>query len=212
MSDFKGGGIETTDYDSYNTKYITQKTEFTDDVYVFGKLYAEFGGDVQSFSTAGIERLTIQKDGQVVFKNIGTGETNSTEKVRIDPNGQVILTSNGISGGGIYHHKRTISTSGSQFFKLENQHGATAATIYLTASVSGFSVSKVYQFAGQYNGSTLNLVADSGAYSSGKNIALTVSSTNAIHQFTCTATGENVEVFVTIVVGCANTNMVFTKQ
>ena len=74
MSDFKGGGINTTDYDSYNTKYITQKTEFIDDVYVFGKLYAEFGGDVQSFSTAGVERLTIQKDGQVVFKNIGTSD------------------------------------------------------------------------------------------------------------------------------------------
>ena len=218
MSIFKTGGIPTPDYDSENVYNVYKKAEFSQDIfvygdaYVFGKLYAEFDGDVQSFNTAGIERLTIQKDGQVVFKNIGTGETNSTEKVRIDPNGQVILTSNGISGGGIYHHKRTISTSGSQFFKLENQHGATAATIYLTASVSGFSVSKVYQFAGQFNGSTLNLVADSGAYSSGKNIALTVSTTNAIHQFTCTATGENVEVFVTIVVGCANTNMVFTKQ
>ena len=66
MSDFKGGGINTTDYDSYNTKYITQKTEFTDDVYVFGKLYAEFGGDVQTFSTAGVERIRITKDGQVI--------------------------------------------------------------------------------------------------------------------------------------------------
>ena len=65
MSDFKGGGINTTDYDSYNTKYITQKTEFTDDVYVFGKLYAEFGGDVQSFSTAGVERLRITENGNI---------------------------------------------------------------------------------------------------------------------------------------------------
>ena len=69
MSDFKGGGINTTDYDSYNTKYITQKTEFTDDVYVFGKLYAEFGGDVQSFSTAGVERLRITKTGSFEFKS-----------------------------------------------------------------------------------------------------------------------------------------------
>ena len=67
MSDFKGGGINTTDYDSYNTKYITQKTEFIDDVYVFGKLYAEFGGDVQSFSTAGVERVRIDKEGQVTM-------------------------------------------------------------------------------------------------------------------------------------------------
>ena len=69
MSDFKGGGINTTDYDSYNTKHITQKTEFTDDVYVFGKLYAEFGGDVQSFSTAGVERVRIHKDGQVTINS-----------------------------------------------------------------------------------------------------------------------------------------------
>ena len=69
MSDFKGGGINTTDYDSYNTKYITQKTEFTDDVYVFGKLYAEFGGDVQSFSTAGVERVRIDKEGQVTINS-----------------------------------------------------------------------------------------------------------------------------------------------
>mgnify|MGYP001254677282 FL=1 len=219
MSIFKTGGIPTPDYDSENVYNVYKKAEFSQDIfvygdaYVFGKLYAEFDGDVQSFNTAGIERLTIQKDGQVVFKNIGTGETNSTEKVRIDPNGQVILTSNGISGGGIYHHKRTISTSGTQFFKLENQHGATAATIYLSASEVEFSVSKVYQFAGQHNGGSggLNLVADSGAYS-GKNINLTVNSTQDVHQFTCTATGSNVEVFVTIVVGCANTNMVFTKQ
>ena len=27
MSDFKGGGIKTTDYDSYNTKYITHKRQ-----------------------------------------------------------------------------------------------------------------------------------------------------------------------------------------
>ena len=41
MSDFKGGGINTTDYDSYNTKYITQKTEFTNDVFVYGDAYSQ---------------------------------------------------------------------------------------------------------------------------------------------------------------------------
>ena len=199
MTDFKSGGVPTPDYDSEDINYIYQKTEFTEDVFVYGKLYADLGGDLHTFTG------NVDIDGSLDANN-GFNVTGN-----INADGQIILTSNGISGGGIYHHKRTISTSGSQFFKLENDHGATAATIYLTSSVSGFSVSKVYQFAGQYNGSTLNLVADSGAYS-GKDIALTVSTTNAIHQFTCTATGSSVEVFVTIVVGCANTNMVFTKQ
>ena len=199
MTDFKAGGVPTPDYDTEDINYVSQKTEFTEDVFVYGKLYADLGGDLHTFTG------NVDIDGSLDANN-GFNVTGN-----INADGQIILTSNGISGGGIYHHKRTISTSGSQFFKLENQHGATAATIYLTSSVSGFSVSKVYQFAGQFNGSTLNLVADSGAYS-GKDIALTVSTTNAIHQFTCTATGENVEVFVTIVVGCANTNMDFTKQ
>ena len=262
MSDFKTGGVPTPDYDGDDINYIDQKTEFSEDVFCYGKLYADLGGDVQTFSTAGVERFRISKDGKVGIGTTGTdyalsireadnnnkwlmlqknsgqqilqfredgdhhaiidgshasGElhffTAGNERVRIDTSGQVILTSNSIRGGGIYHHKRTISTSGSQFFKLENDNGATAATIYLSASEVGFSVSKVYQFAGQHNGGSggLNLVADSGAYN-GNNINLTVNSTQDVHQFTCTATGTSVEVVVTIVVGCANHNMVFTKQ
>ena len=83
MSDFKGGGINTTDYDSYNTKYITQKTEFTDDVYVFGKLYAEFGGDVQTFSTAGVERLQITKTGSFEIE-ICVKKQNKIIKILLD--------------------------------------------------------------------------------------------------------------------------------
>ena len=201
MSDFKNGGVPSPDYDKDDVTIFNDTTEFTNDVFVYGKLYADLGGDLHTFTG------NVDIDGSLDANN-GLNVTGN-----INADGQIILTSNGISGGGIYHHKRTISTSGSQFFKLENQHGATAATIYLTSSVSDFSVSKVYQFAGQHNGGSggLNLVADSGAYS-GKNINLTVNSTQDVHQFTCTATGSNVEVFVTIVVGCAATNMVFTKQ
>ena len=69
MTDFKGGGIPTPDYDSDDVNYVSEKTEFTNDVFVYGKLYADLGGDVQTFSTAGVERLRITKDGKV---SIGT--------------------------------------------------------------------------------------------------------------------------------------------
>ena len=59
MSDFKTGGVPTPDYDSEDINFVDQKTEFTEDVFVYGKLYADLGGDVQTFSTAGVERLRI---------------------------------------------------------------------------------------------------------------------------------------------------------
>ena len=75
MTDFKAGGIPTPDYDSEDINYIYQKTEFTDDVFVYGKLYADLGGDVQTFSTAGVERVRITKEGDVA---IGTNNPNVT--------------------------------------------------------------------------------------------------------------------------------------
>ena len=65
MTDFKSGGVPNPDYDSEDINFVDQKTEFTNDVFVYGKLYAEFGGDVQTFSTAGVERVRITKDGRV---------------------------------------------------------------------------------------------------------------------------------------------------
>ena len=75
MTDFKGGGVPIPDYDRDDINYISQKTEFTDDVFVYGKLYADLGGDVQTFSTAGIERVRITKEGDVA---IGTNNPNVT--------------------------------------------------------------------------------------------------------------------------------------
>ena len=46
MTDFKKGGTPTPDYDSEDINYVNQKTEFSEDVYVYGKLYAELSGDI----------------------------------------------------------------------------------------------------------------------------------------------------------------------
>ena len=67
MSDYKTGGIPAPDYDKDDVTIFNDTTEFTSDVFVYGKLYAEFGGDVQSFSTAGVERVRIDKEGQVTM-------------------------------------------------------------------------------------------------------------------------------------------------
>ena len=69
MTDFTGGGIPNLDYDKDDVTIFNDTTEFTNDVFVYGKLYAEFGGDVQSFSTAGVERVRIDKDGQVTINS-----------------------------------------------------------------------------------------------------------------------------------------------
>ena len=67
MSIFSGGGVPSPDYDSDDINYVDQKTEFTNDVFVYGKLYADLGGDVQTFSTAGVERVRITKEGDVAI-------------------------------------------------------------------------------------------------------------------------------------------------
>jgi hypothetical protein len=46
MTDFKKGGAPTPDYDSEDINYVNQKTEFSEDVYIYGKLYAELSGDI----------------------------------------------------------------------------------------------------------------------------------------------------------------------
>ena len=38
MADFKSGGVPNPDYDSEDINFVDQKTEFTNDVFVYGKL------------------------------------------------------------------------------------------------------------------------------------------------------------------------------
>ena len=59
MTDFKKGGAPNPDYDSEDINYINQKTEFSDDVYVYGKLYAEL-------STGDLELSNLERGGNEV--------------------------------------------------------------------------------------------------------------------------------------------------
>ena len=116
MTDFKSGGVPNPDYDSEDINYIYQKTEFTDDVFVYGKLYADLGGDVQTFSTAGVERLTIQKDGQVVFKNIGISDEVTT--LTVGSQGNIKLERNHSLSPKI----QTLMESGNPEIRFENSN------------------------------------------------------------------------------------------
>ena len=116
MTDFKSGGVPNPDYDSEDINYIYQKTEFTDDVFVYGKLYADLGGDVQTFSTAGVERLTIQKDGQVVFKNIGISDEVTT--LTVGSQGNIKLERNHSLSPKI----QTLMESGNPEIRFENNN------------------------------------------------------------------------------------------
>ena len=62
MSDFKAGGVPTPDYDGDDINYIDQKTEFTEDIFVYGDAYAQslngveisVVGSTLTFTVAGI--------------------------------------------------------------------------------------------------------------------------------------------------------------
>ena len=83
MTDFTGGGIPNLDYDKDDVTIFNDTTEFTNDVFVYGKLYAEFGGDVQSFSTAGVERVRIHKDGQVTINSDVNAQSFNDVKISV---------------------------------------------------------------------------------------------------------------------------------
>ena len=67
MSDFKSGGVPTPDYDSDDINYIDQKTEFTDDIFVYGDAYASSFNGVEisvvgstlTFTVAGIGSTSL---------------------------------------------------------------------------------------------------------------------------------------------------------
>ena len=68
MSDFKTGGVPNPDYDSEDINYISQKTEFTEDVFVYGDAYS------QSFN--GVEISVV--GSTLTFTVAGIGSTSLT--------------------------------------------------------------------------------------------------------------------------------------
>ena len=67
MSDFKEGGVPTPDYDGDDINYIDQKTEFTQDVFIYGDTYAQsfngvkisVVGSTLTFTVAGIGSTSL---------------------------------------------------------------------------------------------------------------------------------------------------------
>ena len=67
MGDFKNGGVPTPDYDSDDINYVYQKSEFTDDIFVYGDAYAQSFNNVEisvvgstlTFTVAGIGSTSL---------------------------------------------------------------------------------------------------------------------------------------------------------
>ena len=97
MTYFKTGGVPNPDYDSEDINYIQQKTEFTSDVFVYGNLYAALGGDVQTFSTGGVERMRITKEGDIIFTSNSVSISGITTIATLNVDGNTNLS--GITTG-----------------------------------------------------------------------------------------------------------------
>ena len=97
MTDFKESGIPAPDYDTDDINYVYKKSEFTDDVFIYGKLYADLGGDVQSFSTGGVERMRITKEGDIIFSSNNVNISGVTKIATLDVSGNTNLS--GITTG-----------------------------------------------------------------------------------------------------------------
>ena len=67
MSDFKTGGVPTPDYDSDDINFVSQKSEFTEDVFIYSDVYAQSVNKVEisvvgstlTFTVAGIGSTSL---------------------------------------------------------------------------------------------------------------------------------------------------------
>ena len=67
MADFKSGGVPNPDYDSEDINFVNQKTEFTEDVFIYGDAYAQSFNKVEisvvgstlTFTVAGIGSTSL---------------------------------------------------------------------------------------------------------------------------------------------------------
>ena len=67
MSDFKTGGVPAPDYDTDDINYVYKKSEFTEDVFVYGDVYSRSINNVEisvvgltlTFTVAGIGSTSL---------------------------------------------------------------------------------------------------------------------------------------------------------
>jgi len=101
MSDFKMGGVPTPDYDSDDINFVSQKSEFTEDVFiysdvfVYGKLYADI--DLVNLSVTGI--TTFSGDIQFGTSSITFDESQNSLEF-LDESKAIFGTGNDLQ---IYH-------------------------------------------------------------------------------------------------------------
>ena len=88
MSDFKSGGVPTPDYDSGNVNYINDITEFTEDVFVYGNVYAQsfnsektaFLAELTNTQTNSVNKNAFLRNFDTVRFNLGDGWDNTNGK------------------------------------------------------------------------------------------------------------------------------------
>ena len=67
MTDFKNGGVPPPDYDSEDINYVYKKSEFSEDIFVYGDAYASSFNNVEisvvgstlTFTVAGIGSTSL---------------------------------------------------------------------------------------------------------------------------------------------------------
>ena len=63
MSKFQGGNVPYPDYDAADTDNFNRKVEFTDDVFIYGKLYADIDSDDITFAdNQQFQSVTVNED------------------------------------------------------------------------------------------------------------------------------------------------------
>ncbi len=106
MTDFKTGSIPTPDIESEDINFISQKTEFYDDVFVYGKLYANLVGgqpdvNIKDFGAVGDgtndDTAAIQK---AINQSQGKGRINIPEGTFIVSETIIIPSNTHLSGEG----------------------------------------------------------------------------------------------------------------
>ena len=137
MTDFTGGGIPNLDYDKDDVTIFNDTTEFTNDVFVYGKLYAEFGGDVQSFSTAGVERVRIDEEGQVTM----SGDVLIKDNKKLDINNGALEFRGNNGGNGFI----TNTVGNLYIFTLDtggniNNHAASNISVFTNFTSERFTI------------------------------------------------------------------------